>query len=326
MGEFGDVFPEEPPVGRMIDGLIKRVGTDADGGPAQVVLADVDRVERRVPGFPTFLQDVALRDGIIVEGEIGHVGLVVDDILLQFELLVLKVGHEEDVVPRIGHLPESGDHLGLVAVSDVVFLAVGQIGPIRLGSQTGLVGVDVGTVLPFRQSEGKDRSLAQQSRSLLPGLGILGHPDGTEAENGDLPGVPVGQAVEGKDLIELAIAPRVPAGGAVPVRGGRQQPGEYLFAFLKIQKIPVPGALVIVLLEPGLALAFEERDRFEHDVPRFGIGIIAIMLPGVQQYHMLLLKGYWMTFVDGVTAEPIRLRRNCIASVRSRSRHVPSPA
>ena len=34
----------------MVDRLVERVGADADGGPAQVVLAHVDRVQGGVPG------------------------------------------------------------------------------------------------------------------------------------------------------------------------------------------------------------------------------------------------------------------------------------
>ena len=49
--------------------LVEGVLADADAGPAQVDLADVDRGQRGVPGGLADMQDVGLRDGVVVQVE-----------------------------------------------------------------------------------------------------------------------------------------------------------------------------------------------------------------------------------------------------------------
>ena len=52
VGKIGDMLAVQNPVGGMGDGFVKGMGTDADGGPAQVVFAHIDGVERRHPRHP----------------------------------------------------------------------------------------------------------------------------------------------------------------------------------------------------------------------------------------------------------------------------------
>ena len=71
---------------------------------------------------------------------------------------------------------------------------------------------------------------------MLDGL-VVGHPDGPQPEHRHLPRIPIGQAVEGENLAELADPPSVPPGvlGAVPGRGAHR--GEYAFVGNEIEKV-----------------------------------------------------------------------------------------
>ena len=212
MGEVGDVHAVQTAVGRVVDGLVEGVGADADGRPAEVVLADVDRVEGGVPGVPARGQDVGLGDRVVAQGVLGDIGLAVDDVLRPARSCGGDSRPQRTrsrLYPAI--LPKVETIGGLVAVADVVLLAVGQIGAVGLWGQRHLGRVDVGPVVPLRKAEGKDGPvLEQRGGPLLEGF-VGAHPDGAEAENGDLPGVPVVKAVEGEDLVELAVAVRVPS-------------------------------------------------------------------------------------------------------------------
>ena len=68
--EVGHVHAVEVAVGGVRDRLVEGVGRDPDRGPAEVVLADVDRVERRVPGFVAARKDVVLGDRVVVQLEL----------------------------------------------------------------------------------------------------------------------------------------------------------------------------------------------------------------------------------------------------------------
>lgn len=118
----------------VVDGLVEGVRADPDGGPPQVELAHVDRVERGVPGLLAALEDLALLDGVVVQVVLGHVHLAGDDVAHQLELLVVRVDGEKDVLPRARDLSEGRDDDGLVGVSDVILVALGQVGAVVRGS------------------------------------------------------------------------------------------------------------------------------------------------------------------------------------------------
>ena len=115
------------------DGLVEGMGADADGSPAQVVLADVDRVESRVPGILSDRQDIVLGDRVVMQGILADIVLAVGDVADQLVLFFAVIGDEEDVLAAVRHLAEGGDHGGQVGVADIVFFAVGQVAAIRLG-------------------------------------------------------------------------------------------------------------------------------------------------------------------------------------------------
>ena len=48
-------------------------------------------------------------------------------------------------------------------------------------------------------------------------LFVFAHPDGAQTEDGDLPGVPVRQAVEGENLVHLAISPGIPSAAVIAI-------------------------------------------------------------------------------------------------------------
>src|SRR5438093_699487 len=71
---------------------------------------------------------------------------------------------------------------------------------------------------------------------------VVALPDRAEAEDRDLPGVPIGQAVEAEDLVEDRVARGVPAlvGIAAGVTRGCQQRRERALAREKLDEVGVP--------------------------------------------------------------------------------------
>ena len=182
VGHVGDLHAVEDAVGGVRDGLVEAVLGNADGCRADVELADVHGIERRVPRMGAPGEDVVFGDGVVVEREVGNVLLVADDVLLELIGLVAVVGGEEGViVGAVLDLAQGGDHLGLVAVADVVLLAVGHERTVTLGGQRGLGGVDVCAVGALGKTEGEDGAALEQLCSPFLGLLVGAHPDGAQA-------------------------------------------------------------------------------------------------------------------------------------------------
>src|SRR5207249_10866636 len=85
----------------------------------------------------------------------------------------------------------------------------------------------------------------------------------TEAEDRDLPGVPVRQAVEAQDLVEDRVARGVPAsvGIAAGVTRGCQQRRERALAREELDEVGVPRVAERLGEEARLALCLEPADR-----------------------------------------------------------------
>ena len=114
-------------------------------------------------------------------------------------------------------------------------------------------------------------SVEQPRRLLARGL-VVGLEDRPEPEDRDLPRVPIGQPVEGRDLAQRADPLRVPAPLGVPaaVAGGRQEAGEDPRAGLEVDVVGVPAVLAIGVLEGDLAARLEPLDG---RLDRLAIGI-----------------------------------------------------
>ncbi len=176
----------------MGDGLVETVLGKAQRGGADVELADVHGVERRVPCVRSPREDVVFGDGVVVQCEVRYVLLVGDDVLLQLIGLVAVVGDEEGVVVgAVLDLAQGGYHLGLVAVPDVILFAVGDPGAVALGGQRRFRGVDVRAVGPLGEAEREDGAFFQELGGLPLGLFVRAHPDGAQPQNGHLEAVPV---------------------------------------------------------------------------------------------------------------------------------------
>ena len=154
-------------------------------------------------------------DRVVAQLELADVVLRVDDVADQLVVRVLGVGREEGVAVRpldAVDPAEDRDHRRLVAVADVVLAAVGAASRRRRVRREDHVGrVDVGAVGPLGEPEGEDLAVLEQPRGPRPGRLVLGHEDRPEPEDRDLPRVPVGEPVEGGDLVERADPLRVPA-------------------------------------------------------------------------------------------------------------------
>ena len=227
----------------------------------------------------------ALGDGIVVQGELGHVVLAGHHILDQFVFFVLEVGREEHELTGVGYLAKGRDQGGLVAVADVVLGSVGQPGAVVLGGQGHFGGVDVGAMITLGQSEGKDRTVAQQFGGPLLHLFILRHPDRAQTQDRNLPGVPVGQAVETEDFVEAGYPVSVPSLGAVAVAGRGEQGRKNLLLFHEFQEIGVPDPLLVVFLDAGLPLFLKKPDGLEHDLARRLIQVSRVELVRIEQEH-----------------------------------------
>ena len=161
MREIGNFAAKQFTTTRVIDRLVKRVRADTDRRPAEVVLAEVDRVERRIPGLRAARENLGIGDRVIVQGELGYIILRVDDVLDALVFLVPRLGDEENVIVGAVDLAEGRDQARLVAVADVVLAAAGEICAIILRVQRHVRRVDIGPVLLFRQAEREDRTVSQ---------------------------------------------------------------------------------------------------------------------------------------------------------------------
>ncbi len=221
----------------------------------------------------------------------GDVVLRAADVSDALVPLVPRVDDEEDVLVLarllVGHLAEHRDQRRLVGVADVVLLAARQEGPVRLGVERHLARVEVGAVLLLRQPEGEDAALLQKAGRLPLDLLVAAHPDRPEPEDRHLPGVPVGQAVEAEDLVELAVAPGVPAAAFAAVLGRCQAGREELLLLCELEEVLVPDSLVVVLFDLSQALRLEEVDRGEHQLATGLVRVLADASFRVEEHGVL---------------------------------------
>ncbi len=274
VGEVGDQPAVELPVAGVVDRLVEGVGADADRGPAEVVLADVDRVERRVPGLGPPHEDLGVGDRVVLEPEGGDEHRRVDRVLLQDVFGAVGLDHEEDVLVLarllVGHLAEHRHQRRGVAVADVVLRPVGHIA-VGGRREAHLARVDVGAVGLLGETEGEDRPVGEEFGGPLLDRLVLAHPDRPEPEHRHLPGVPVAEAVEGRDLTEVAVAPGVPVGalGAVARRG--HEGGERPRVGEELTEVVVPDAAVVLVGDAVLPQRLEVGDGRLHQRPGLGV-------------------------------------------------------
>ena len=141
---------------------------------------------------------------------------------------------------------------------------------------------------PCSRSERPKAKIAPSSSSPRRALahgGVLALPDRAEPEDRDLPGVPVRQPVEGRDLVEGADPGGVPALVLVPaeLRGRRQQRGEHPLALDELEEVLVPDPIAVVFLEHALAARLEPLDRRQQHAARLGVESGGVVGTGVEQ-------------------------------------------
>ena len=108
----------------MGNGLVECVRADTDRGPAEVVLADVHRVERGVPSFAVAVQNISFAYRVVAQLKLGHVVLARNHVLHEVVVRVLGIRGKEDVFIALFH-PAEGRHDGsFVSISDVVLATV----------------------------------------------------------------------------------------------------------------------------------------------------------------------------------------------------------
>ena len=266
----------------MVDRFVERVGAHADRCPAEVVLADVHRVEGAVPSVVAPCDDVFLGDRIVLECILRHVVLTRADVLHELVLLVLRVCAEEHVLTGVRELAKGRDDGGLVPVADVVLTPARGVGAVSLRREHHVARVHVRAVLLFREAKREDRSLVQGLRRALLDRLVLAHPERSEPEHGNLPGVPVLKSIEAQDLRELADSPGVPARVRGALSRRRRHGREELLLFDVVEEVGVPNLRVIVVFDPPFTLAFEEFDRLEHHLAGSLVGVGPRVLLGIE--------------------------------------------
>ena len=102
---------------------------------------------------------------------------------------------------------------------------------------------------------------------------------GPRPEDGDLPGVPVGEPVEAEDLGERGVAGGVPA--LVRVAVGelrrRQERGEQLLPLDELDEVGGPLRRQVVVEEALLALALEEVDGRPQQPAGLGVELLRVV-------------------------------------------------
>ena len=115
------------------------------------------------------------------------------------------------------------------------------------------------------ESEREHSALREQlaDKALRPR--VPARPDRPQAQHGDLPGVPVLERVPGKQLAQVVVARRVPAGSRRVCsadqrsdRGRRAEPGKYAFPGDHRQEVVVPGRVVVFGFQGRVTLGLEE--------------------------------------------------------------------
>ena len=164
MRKLRDALAVEHPIVRVGYRLEECMFGDADAGPAEVHLSDVDRCQRRVPGCLARVQNVGLDDWVSVEMECRDVHGAVDDVLFQLVRRVGRVGQEEDVLAGavrivIGELAKHAEASGHVAIADVVLGPGGGPATLPVRRHDHVRGVDIRTVGLLRQPEAEQRSI-----------------------------------------------------------------------------------------------------------------------------------------------------------------------
>src|SRR6056300_1133948 len=144
----------------MIDCLVERVGTHADRGPAQIVLAEIDRVQRRIPCFPATRENVGVSDWVIVQRVLSDEVLRVTYIFYALVILVPWVDDEENVIVAAIDLAEGRDQARFVGIANVVLATACEVAAVVLREERHLRRIDISAVLLFGQAERENVTVA----------------------------------------------------------------------------------------------------------------------------------------------------------------------
>ena len=130
-----------------------------------------------------------------------------------FHALVVRVvgaHHEEHILVGVFDFAKGRHQRRAIAVADIIFAPVREVGAIVLTLQDHTGGVDVGPMGAFTQAKGKDTALLKKCGCLLFHPFVGAHPDRAQTQNGDLPGVPIAESIKPENLVVLTDAPHVP--------------------------------------------------------------------------------------------------------------------
>ena len=263
--EVCHIMIKQTTVRSMSNRLIKRMCTHPNRRPTQIIFADIDRIQRRIPGIAPTRKNIGIGDGILMQRVFRHVILRINHILHALKLLMVRLDHKKHIVARVGHLAKGRNQRRFIGIANVILRTIRAIAPIHR-PQRHLTGVQVRPMRFFRKTKGKDRALLQQPRRLVLHRLIVAHPNWTQPQHRNLPGIPITQAIKPQNLVKRANTKGIPTGIGRAVPGRSHQNAKSILLFDKFDKIIVPNALVVVGLQPSLPFRLKEGDGFKHQV------------------------------------------------------------
>ena len=181
----------------MVQCFIERMGNYAGCSGTNIEFADIDGVKHIIPGFGTDGADLVFGDGIVVQFKFRDVLLVVIHHVFDQSVIGMgRVRHEEYIITSIRHFAEYGYCCRHITIADVILAAIGYISAVLFGGQSHFAGINVSTMLFFRQSKSAKSVFFHLCYCPVFYILIVSHKDRIQSQCGNMVGIPVGSAVK----------------------------------------------------------------------------------------------------------------------------------
>ena len=200
---------------------------------------------------------------------------------------MLRFRGKKDILIRSINSTKGRDNGRFISVADVVLPTVG-FPAISIRCQHHIGRINIGTVRFLGETESEDATIFEGLSGFLAHRLVSTHPDRTQAEYGDLPGIPILKAVEPKDLGKLTNTPSIPAGIQRALTRRSIHRGHQAMFFGIVKKVRIPTAVVVVADEALLPLGLKEFNGVAHQFTRSIIIHVSIGISRVEKNHQVL--------------------------------------
>ena len=92
----------------------------------------------------------------------SDVALALGDVFDQLVIFSPVIRDEQDVFAAVRELTERRDHRRRIAVADIIFFTVRDIGALGVGCEGHFCRINIGAVLPFGKTEGENSALVEK--------------------------------------------------------------------------------------------------------------------------------------------------------------------